>query len=162
MYARRSLSAFLIFAILAFGPFLLFSLITALSLFVQSALLLPSAPGKSILLWVAYGLLSLFIPLLVVFLVYRLYERNPAWFTRAVFLYLAMLILSAGLLYVFNAGIAGSSMAVVDGVASGPALQVRIIEETFLTLLPVQLCVLPWLGVALVVLAWSSRRGFLP
>jgi hypothetical protein len=162
MFVRRYIPTFVTFAVLGFGPFLLLSLLTALALFGQAGLSLPPSSAMEVLLPVAGGLLALFVPLLVVFAVYKLYYKNQAWLARVFFVYLALLILSAGLLYVYTAGIAGPSIAAVEGAASRLELQGQVLAETLRTLLPVQLCLLPWLGVALSVLAWASRRSLLP
>lgn len=164
MKVQRTFTRLALFAALGFGPLLILYLLVALGLLVGGVLLPALSSSHRFASGVAaftYCAISIIVPGLFVFFAYYLSTSLRSWIIRAVILYVTLLILGTGLVYVFTSAIAGMSMAVVDGVTKGEELRNQIGRETVSMLLPAQLCLVPWCIFALFLLRRFGKHVFL-
>lgn len=129
---------------------LLFGALLSLLLSLGSAT--PGADGLFGLPMLTLGLVLA--PALVVLALARLLSRARNWLQRGLLLYLALDLLSMGLLFALLLGLGGVSMAAVEGAVAMRGLTAGAALETAVGLLVAQLLIVPWT----VVVSYLFRR----
>ena len=140
---------FIYFTLLIFSPILLLISIF-LSVFALDIFIASEAKQKlfSFLLMSAIVL----IPLGLSYFCYRLCLRAKSWPKRIACIYLTWLVLGFMGAYLVSAALAGVSMAVVEGVTKGWDLLSQELLFTGKLLLLAQVLVIPWIGIAIMLM----------
>ena len=145
------------YSLIGLGPLLAASLAITMGLWLQGLLQIGADPVGGAVSVMA-GMLTALASIGAAVLLYRIDVRLPTAIGRLGLLYLAWLVAGAGLLYVTLLILGATSMAMVEGLATPNELRRQAGEGALRLLLPAQLSILTWVGLATALLH-RLRRG---
>jgi type III secretory pathway component EscS len=152
------LKYFLAFAFLNFWPVALASVIFA-PVFALFTLITDNAQDR----WLAFAmcLAVVLVPLGMIWLCYWLCGKLFSWIKRGFVVYLFWLLMGFMFCYLIAASIAGTSMAVAEGVTKGLDLFLQEITFAGTLLFFTQTLVIPWVFICVTIMK-KSKINFFP
>ncbi|MDD4954587.1 MAG: hypothetical protein PHP17_00910 [Candidatus Omnitrophica bacterium] len=141
--------SFIVFLLLNFWPticcFAVFSMFFLLALFL-------SVPIKDRLFNLIMFLVVFLIPAGLIYLCYYLCVKANSWAKKGVIVYSFWLILGFLNAYLVSAAIAGTSMAVAEGITGGWNLFLQEISFAGILLLFTQVLIIPWVVISVMIM----------
>jgi len=143
------LKHFVVFLLLNFWP-----IVCAMGIFAPLFLLvvLIADKMKDRLFSLAMFLAVFLIPLGLIYLCYYLCAKLSSWPKKGIIIYLFWLILGLMSAYLVSVSLAGTSMAVAEGVTGGWNLFLQEIGFAGILLLFTQILIIPWVIISVIVM----------
>lgn len=143
------LKNFIFFLLLNFWP-----IVCGMGIFAPLFLLvvLIADKTKDRLFFLAMFLAVFLIPLGLVYLCYYLCTKSASWLKKGFIIYLFWLILGFMSAYLVSASLAGTSMAVAEGLTKGWNLFLQEIGFAGIILLFTQILIIPWVIISVIVM----------
>ena len=93
---------------------------------------------------------------------YAITTRLSSWLANATVIFAAWQLLGFPLAFLFSAALAGASMAVVEGAASGADLWLQELQAAIEILFAMQFCAVPWTSAAIFLMSRFLKTQIWP